>query len=51
MLISAVLIPALYYLCIRLYPVIFETVFVFVCLPLFFIALFAPMYAAARKYE
>lgn len=34
-----------------LFPVVFETAFVFVCMPLFFIALFAPMYAAARKYE
>lgn len=51
MLITAVLLPALYYFCMRLFPVVFESTFVFVCMPLFFIALFAPMYAAARKYE
>lgn len=49
--ISAMAFPALYFLCGLLAPTIVNSIFVFVCLPLFFIVLFGPMYAAARKYE
>lgn len=51
MLISAMALPVLYFLCGLLFPVTVETTFVFVCLPLFFIAFFGPMYVAAKKYE
>ena len=51
MLISAMLLPVLYFLCRLLFPAVVKTIFVFVCMPLFFIAFFAPMYVAARKYE
>ena len=51
MLISAVALPVLYFFCGLLFPVFVESAFVFVCLPLFFVALFGPMYAAARRYE
>lgn len=52
MLISAMAMPVLYFICGVLLPAFFmERVFVFVCMPLFFIAFFAPMYAAAKKYE
>lgn len=51
MLISAMALPVLYFLCGLLFPVMVETTFVFICLPLFFIAFFAPMYVAARKHE
>lgn len=50
MLISAVAMPALYFLCGLLFPALVEK-FVFICMPLFFIAFFGPMYAAARRYE
>lgn len=51
MTISAMVFPALYFLCGLLVPVIVDRAFVFICLPLFFIVLFGPMYAAARKFE
>ena len=51
MLILAMVLPIMYFLCGLLFPAIVETVFVFVCLPLFFIAFFAPMYVAARRHE
>ncbi|MBD5554885.1 MAG: helix-turn-helix domain-containing protein [Roseburia sp.] len=50
MLISAIALPVLYFLCGLLLPAIVETTFVFVCMPLFFIAFFAPMYVAAKRY-
>lgn len=51
MLISAMLLPVLYFLCGLLFPAVVKTIFVFVCMPLFFIAFFAPMYVAGRKHE
>lgn len=51
MLISAMALPVLYFLCGLLFPVAVKTTFVFVCMPLFFIAFFGPMYAAAIKHE
>ena len=51
MLISAMSLPVLYWLCGLLFPAIVKWVFVFVCMPLFFIAFFAPMYVAARRHE
>lgn len=51
MLISAMLLPVLYFLCRLLFPTVVKTIFVFICMPLFFIAFFAPMYVAARKHE
>lgn len=51
LLISAMVLPIMYFLCGLLFPAMVETVFVFVCLPLFFIAFFAPMYVAARRHE
>lgn len=49
MLTSAAVIPALYWLYGLLFP---DTVdlFVFLCIPLFFVALFGPMYAAGRRH-
>ena len=51
MLISAMALPVLYFLCGLLFPAVVETRFVLVCMPLFFIAFFGPMYAAAIKHE
>ena len=51
MLISAMALPVMYFLCGLLFPVAVKTTFVFVCMPLFFIAFFGPMYAAAIKHE
>ena len=51
MLISAMLLPVLYFVCRILFPAVVKMIFVFVCMPLFFIAFFAPMYVAARKHE
>ena len=51
MLISAMLLPVLYFVCRILFPAFVKMIFVFVCMPLFFIAFFAPMYVAARKHE
>jgi len=49
---AAMALPVLYYLCGLLCSAYFmRNVFVFVCMPLFFIALFAPMYVAARRHE
>ena len=50
MLISAIALPVLYFLCGLLLPAVVETTFVFVCMPLFFIAFFAPMYVAAKRH-
>lgn len=50
MLISAMTLPVLYLLCSLLLPDVMEILFVFVCMPLFFIAFFAPMYVAAKKH-
>ncbi|MDE5588949.1 MAG: helix-turn-helix domain-containing protein [Acetatifactor sp.] len=51
MLISAMLLPVLYFVCRILFPAVVKKIFVFVGMPLFFIALFAPMYVAAKKHE
>ncbi len=51
MLISAMAVPVLYYLCGLLFPAVVETSFVFIFMPLFFTALFAPMYVAAKRHE
>lgn len=51
MLLSAVLLPMLYFLCGVLFPDIVEFIFVFVCLPVFFIALFGPMYMAGIRHK
>lgn len=51
MLISAMTLPVLYLFLSMLFPDVMETIFVFICMPLFFIAFFGPMYAAARKHE
>lgn len=51
MLISAMALPILYFLCGLLFPAAVETSFVFICMPLFFIAFFAPMYVAAKRHE
>lgn len=50
-LICPMALPVLYYFFGLLLPAFVESTFVFVCMPLFFCALFGPMYAAARKYE
>lgn len=51
MLISAVALPVLFLICSLLIPDIAGSAFVFIGMPLFFVLFFAPMYAAARKYE
>lgn len=51
MMISAMVLPVLYFVCGLLFPPFVETTFVFVCLGLFFIVFFAPMYVAARRHE
>lgn len=51
MLISAMLLPVLYFLCGLLLPDIVEITFVFVCMPVFFIAMFVPMYVAGIKHK
>lgn len=52
MLISAMAMPALYFLCGLLLPAYFmESFFWIVGMELFFIALFAPMYVAAKRHE
>lgn len=51
MVLFAVVLPMLYFLCGLLLPAFVESVFVFVCMPLFFVALFGPMYAEAKRYE
>lgn len=51
MMISAMALPLLYFICRLLFSAVVETTFVLVCLPLFFAAFFGPMYAAARKHE
>lgn len=51
MLISAMALPVLYFLCRLLFPVVVKTTFVIGCMPLFFVAFFAPMYVAGRKHE
>lgn len=51
MLISAVVLPVLFLICSLLIPDIANSSFVFICMPIFFISFFAPMYAAAKKYE
>lgn len=50
-LISAISLPVLYWLCGLLFPVFVKMAFVFVCMPLFFIVLFVPMYVAARRHD
>lgn len=51
MLLSAMGIPVLFLLYGLLLPDVVETTFVFFCMPIFFIALFAPMYVAAKRHE
>lgn len=51
MLISAVILPVMYFLCSLLFPAAMEMIFVFICMPFFFITFFAPMYVAAKKHE
>lgn len=51
MLISAMSLPVLYWLCGLLFPAFVKMAFGLVCMPLFFIAFFAPMYVAGRRHE
>lgn len=51
MLISSMVLPIVYFLCSLLFPAIVEAIFVFICLPLFFISFFGPMYVAADRHE
>lgn len=51
MLLSAMGIPVLFLLYGLLLPDVIETTFVFFCMPLFFIAIFAPMCVAAKRHE
>lgn len=50
MLINAVFLPLLYLFCKLLIPTV-DQFFVFVYMPLFFVAFFGPMYVAARTHE
>lgn len=50
MLLSAVIFPILYFIWVKILPDIANG-FVFAAMPLFFILMFVPMCAAARKYE
>lgn len=53
MLISAMILPMLYYCCGLIFPdfMEMESAFTLICLPLFFIAFFCPMYVAAKRHE
>ncbi len=51
LLICAMVLPVLFFICGLVIPDITKTSFVFICMPIFFIAFFAPMYVAAKKYE
>ncbi len=52
MMISAMVLPVMYFLCGLLFPAYFmKSIFVFACMPLFFIAFFGPIYVAARRHE
>lgn len=51
LLILAVMLPAIFFLCGLLFPEAVSHIFVFAIMPVFFIGFFGPMYAAARKHE
>ena len=51
LLILAVMLPAIFFLCGLLFPEAVSYIFVFAIMPVFFIGFFGPMYAAARKHE
>ncbi len=51
LLILEIALPAIFFLCGLLLPEIVSYIFVFAGMPLFFVGLFGPMYAAARRHE